>query len=90
MKRFDYAPSIAVLFDRTIEVKTILPSGKEAVNIDDAPNILRLDTPDGFRYFEATAQGWSEVKEDDDVMRALHTQVKDAPPSKRAPKYPAG
>jgi hypothetical protein len=85
MKRHCYAPFIAVLFDRTIEVKTTLPSGKEAVNIDDAPNILRMDTPDGFRYFEATADGYADVT-DDDKVEALAAAFKEAPVSKRAPK----
>jgi len=85
MKRHCYAPFIAVLFDRTIEVKTTLPSGKEAVNIDDAPNILRMDTPDGFRYFEATADGYAEVT-DPATVEALATDFKEAPVSKRAPK----
>jgi hypothetical protein len=85
MKRHCYAPFIAVLFDRTIEVKTILPSGKEAVNIDDAPNILRMDTPDGFRYFEATADGYAEVT-DPAKVEALSADFKEAPVAKRAPK----
>ena len=85
MKRHCYAPFLAVLFDRTIEVKTRLPSGKEAVNIDDAPTILRLDTPDGFRYFEATADGYAQIA-DDAKGEALAADFKEAPVFKRAPK----
>lgn len=85
MKKFTYTPFLDILFDRTAEVKTILPSGKEAVNIDDAPNILRMDTPDGFRYFEATADGYAEVT-DPATVEALATDFKEAPVSKRAPK----
>ena len=85
MKRHCYAPFIAVLFDRTTPVELTTPGGKTVTVIDDAPNILRMDTPDGFRYFEATADGYVAIN-DEAKVEALATDFKEAPLSKRAPK----
>ena len=86
MKKFTYTPFLDILFDRTAEVKTILPSGKEVINIDDAPPVLRMDTPDGYRMFLSTAGGFVQIS-DDDKISALIKDFAGATPSKRPPKF---
>lgn len=86
MKKFAYTPFLDILFDRTAEVKTILPSGKEVINIDDAPPVLRMDTPDGYRMFQSTAGGFGQIS-DDDKISALIKDFAGATPSKRPPKF---
>ena len=86
MKKFAYTPFLDILFDRTAEVKTILPSGKEVVNIDDAPPVLRMDTPDGMRLYQSTPDGMVEIK-GDEVISALIKDFAEATPSKRPPKF---
>ena len=86
MKKFAYTPFLDILFDRTAEVKTILPSGKEVVNIDDAPPVLRMDTPDGMRLYQSTPDGMVEIK-GDEVISALIKDFAGATPSKRPPKF---
>ena len=85
MKRHCYAPFLAVLFDRTTPVELTTPGGKTVTVIDDAPNVLRVDTPDGFRYFEATADGYAAIT-DDAKVEGLAADFSDAPVAKRAPK----
>lgn len=85
MKKFAYTPFLDILFDRTAEVKTILPSGKEVINIDDAPPVLRMDTPDGYRMFLSTAGGFVQIS--DDKISALIKDFGEATPSKRPPKF---
>jgi hypothetical protein len=85
MKKFTYTPFLDILFDRTAEVKTILPSGKEVINIDDAPPVLRMDTPDGYRMFQSTAGGFVQIS--DGEISALIKDFAGATPSKRPPKF---
>ena len=86
MKKFTYTPFLDILFDRTTEVKTTLPSGKEVINIDDAPPVLRMDTPDGMRMYQSTSGGFVQIS-DDDTISALIKDFAGATPSKRPPKF---
>ena len=86
MKKFTYTPFLDILFDRTIPVELTTPGGKTVKVLDDAPPVLRMDTPDGMRLYQSTPDGMVEIK-GDEVISALIKDFAEATPSKRPPKF---
>ncbi len=86
MKKFTYAPFLDILFDRTVLVELTTPGGKTVKALDDAPPVLRMDTPDGYRMFQSTAGGFVQIN-DDNKIPALIKDFAGATPSKRLPKF---
>lgn len=86
MKKFTYTTFLDILFDRTVPIELTTPGGKTVKVLDDAPPVLRMDTPDGMRMYQSTPDGMVEIK-GDEVISALIKDFAGATPSKRPPKF---